>query len=79
MEEPNDGAPVGAEGPAQPLQHDRGEPADRNVFENPVPRDEEAHRGSSGDRCRLKAPLFTGNENVEQFIQEFSDVVAITQ
>jgi len=26
-----------------------------------------------------KSPIFTGNEDIEQFTKEFSDVVAITQ
>jgi len=30
-------------------------------------------------RYRLKAPTFAGQEDVEQFIQEFSDLVGITQ
>jgi len=43
------------------------------------PRGKEAHRELPDYRYRLKAPVFTGNENMEQFIQEFSDVVAVTQ
>jgi len=31
------------------------------------------------DRYRLKAPTFTGEEAVEQFIQEFHDVMEVTQ
>jgi len=31
------------------------------------------------DRYRLKAPTFTGEEEVEQFIQEFSDVMEVNQ
>jgi len=31
------------------------------------------------DRYRLKAPTFTGEEAVEQFIQEFQDVMEVTQ
>jgi len=31
------------------------------------------------DRYRLKVPTFTGEEEVEQFIQEFSDVMDVAQ
>jgi len=41
--------------------------------EGPMLQVEEAHR------YRLKAPTFTGREDVEQFIHEFEDVVDITQ
>jgi len=40
---------------------------------------EEAHRELPGDRYRLKAPVFTSNEDVEQCIQEFSDVAEFSQ
>jgi len=79
MAEPNDGVPAVAERPVQTPQQDGGELADHNVLENPVPLGEEAHGRLSGNRYRLKGPVFTGNENVKQFIQEFSDVVAVTQ
>jgi len=52
----NNGVPATVEELAQPPRQDGGEPADPNVFENPVPQSEEAHRGLSGDRYRLKAP-----------------------
>jgi len=35
--------------------------------------------GEEPYRYRLKAPVFTGSEDVEQFIQEFSEVIDITQ
>jgi len=35
--------------------------------------------GEEAYRYRLKAPVFTGLEDVEQFIQEFSEVIDITQ
>jgi len=37
------------------------------------------HPGEEAYRYRLKVPVFTGLEDVEQFIQEFSNVIAITQ
>jgi len=36
-------------------------------------------QGTEAYRYRLKAPTFTGLEDIEQFIQEFSDVIDITQ
>jgi len=35
--------------------------------------------GEEAYRYRLKAPAFTGLEDVEQFIQEFSEVIDVTQ
>jgi len=35
--------------------------------------------GEEAYRYRLKAPVFTGLKDVEQFIQEFSEVIDITQ
>jgi len=43
-----------------------------------VPLDEGAHRELPDYRYRLKAPVLTGHEDVGQFIQEFSDVMAVT-
>jgi len=59
-----------AEGPAR---HIEGEPDIAVNPEAPVLQEEEAYR------YRLKAPVFTGLEDVEQFIQEFSEVIDITQ
>jgi len=50
-----------------------GEPAYAVAKGGPVLQGEQAYR------YRLKASTFMGWENVEQFIQEFSDVVDITQ
>jgi len=44
-----------------------------------VSRGKEAHGKLSVYRYLLKAPVFTGNEDVEQFIQEFRNMVAVTQ
>jgi len=41
--------------------------------------DEEADRAPRGDRYRLKALVFSGKEDVEQFIMKFGDVAAIIQ
>jgi len=74
------GVPAMVEQPAQPLQQDRGEPVNNNfALENPVLRGEGAYRKLPGDRYSLKAPVFTSNEVVEQFIKEFIDVVEVTQ
>jgi len=59
-----------AEGPAQRIE---GELDITVAPEAPVLQEEEAYR------YRLKAPVFTGLEDVEQFIQEFSEVIDITQ
>jgi len=36
-------------------------------------------QGEEADRYRLQAPIFTGLEDIEQFIQKFNDVIDITQ
>jgi len=41
--------------------------------------DVRAPRELNEDRYRLKAPTFTGEDEVEQFIQEFHDVMEVTQ
>jgi len=79
MADPENGVPGMAEEPAQPPWQEEGEPANGNGIENPVPPGEEAHREIPDYRYCLKAPIFMGIEDVEQFIQEFSDVVAVTQ
>jgi len=66
----------GARRHAEPPQRGEGEPTDRNVLGDSL--QQEVHAEVSSDRHRLKASDFTGNEDIEQFIQEFSDV-AITQ
>jgi len=56
-----------------------GEHDDNVIPVNPVMEVEErrAPRELNEDRYRLKAPTFTGEEEVEQFIQEFSDVMEV--
>jgi len=49
---------------------------ERNIVVNP---EELMQPGEEAYRHRLKAPVFTGLEDVEQFIQEFSEVIGITQ
>jgi len=44
-----------------------------------MPEERDAHRELPGDKYRLKAPTFTGDGDVEHFIQEFSDVADVTQ
>jgi len=41
--------------------------------------DRRAPKELNEDRCRLKAPIFTGKEALEQFIQVLSDVMEVTQ
>jgi len=56
-----------------------GEHDDNVVPVNPVMEERRAPRELNEDRYWLKAPTFTGEEEVEQFIQEFSDVMEVTQ
>jgi len=85
MVEPNPESAEGERGPAEgerlaePPQPNEGEPAALDAHRNPITQGEEANRKLSGDKYRLKAPVFTGNEDVEQFIQEFGDVVGFSQ
>jgi len=57
----------------EPARHMEGEPDIAVASEGPVLQGEETYR------YHLKASTFTGLEDVEQFIQEFSDVIDITQ
>jgi len=60
----------------QPIEGER----DNNVVpRDPVIEKRGAHRELVADRYRLKSPTFTGNEEAEQFILEFSDVMEVTQ
>jgi len=54
----------------------KGEHNDNTLRENPIAR---AYAELPAHRYRLKGPTFTGNEDVEQFTQEFSDVADVTQ
>jgi len=56
-----------------------GERYHKVFMENPVAEGRGAYRELAADRYRLKAPTFAGNENVEQFIMEISDVMGVTQ
>jgi len=62
--------------PPQPAE---GEREDNVVLVNPVIEERRAPKEMNEDRYRLKAPTFTGEEEVEQFIEEFSDVMEVTQ
>jgi len=57
----------------RPAQRIEGELDIAVAPEAPVLQEEEVYR------YRLKAPVFTGLEDVERFIQEFSEVIDITQ
>jgi len=53
---------------------------DHNIFmENPMAEGRGVYRELAADRYQLKVPTFAGNEDVEQFIMEFSDVMEVTQ
>jgi len=54
-------------------RRDDAMPVNHVVEERRVPRE------LTEDRYRLKAPTFTGEEEVEQFIQEFCDVMDVAQ
>jgi len=73
MMEPSTGVPAVAKGPVQPPQRNEGEPINSVVWEDPLQWDKEVYW-----YC-LKAPVFTGGEEVKQFIQEVNDVAAVTQ
>jgi len=53
---------------------------DNNVVPaNPVKEERRVSRELNEHRYRLKALTFTGEEKVEQFIQEFNDVMEVTK
>jgi len=62
-----------------PLQQIEGEHVDNNIPVEPGAEERVAYRVRDADRYRLKASTFTGEEEVEQFIQEFGDVIEVTQ
>jgi len=64
-----------------PPQQTEGEHEDNVAPINFVIEVEEtrAPKDLNKDRYRLKAPTFTGEEEVEQFMQEFSDLMEVTQ
>jgi len=62
------------------IPQNEGEDDDVVIPVNPVVLEEvRVPRELDEDRYRLKAPTFTGEEEVEQFIQEFQDVMEVTQ
>jgi len=61
-----------------PRQLAEGECDNDAVFIDPAMEERRAPRELGADRYRLKAPTFTGEEEVEQFIQELSDVMEVT-
>jgi len=56
-----------------------GEREHNIIMENPMAEERVAYRELAADRYWLKAPTFAGNEDVEQFILEFSDVMKVIQ
>jgi len=59
---------------------DRGERDNVAIPREPVVLEEvRVRRELYEDRYRLEAPTFTGEEEVEQFIQEFQEVLEIAQ
>jgi len=63
-----------------PIPQNEGEGDDTVIPVNPVVlEDVRAPRELNEDRYLLKAPNFTGEEEVEQFIQKFQNVMEVTQ
>jgi len=68
------------EGTELPIPLNEGEGDNVAIPIKPVVLEEvRVHRELYEDRYRLKAPTFTGEEAVEQFIQEFQEVMEIAQ
>jgi len=68
------------EGTEIPIPLNEGEEDDVAIPIEPVVLEEvRAPRELNEDRYRLKAPIFSGDEAVEQFIQEFQDVMEVAQ
>jgi len=69
------------DGTELPIPLNEGERDNVDIPVEPVVLDEEVRilREHGEDRYRLKAPNFTGEEAVEQFIQEFQDVMEIAE
>jgi len=65
--------------PAEAVRLDEGMPVGLEVRNNLIPQGMEAHSELSGDRYGLNALILTSKEDVEEFDQEFSDVVAISR
>jgi len=62
-----------------PTQQAEGEHDNNVVPVNPVIEKGRAPRKLNEDRYRFKAPTFTGEEEAEQFIQEFNDVMEVAE
>jgi len=63
-----------------PIPLNEGEEDNVVIPNNPVVLEEaRVPRELNEDRYRLKAPTFTGDEAVKQFIQEFQDVMEVAQ
>jgi len=68
------------EGTELPIPLNEGEEDNVAIPIEPVVEEEViVPRELNEDRYRLKAPTFTGEETVEQFIQEFQDVMEVAQ
>jgi len=71
---------IAEEGTELPIPLNEGEEDNVAIPIEPVVLEEvRVPRELNEDRYRLKAPTFTGDETVEQFIQEFQDVMEVAQ
>jgi len=60
-------------------QQAKGERDNNVVPMDPAIEERGAQKELVADRYHLNAPTFTGEEEVEQFIREFGDVMEVTQ
>jgi len=68
------------EGTELPIPKNEGEEDDVDINVEPVVREEvRVHRECYEEKYRLKAPTFSGEVPVEQFVQEFQDVMEVAQ
>jgi len=68
------------EGTELPIPMNEGEEDDIDINVKPVVREVvRVHREYYENKYQLKVPTFSGEEPVEQFVQEFQDVMEVTQ
>jgi len=68
------------EGTELPIPSNEGEEDNVDINVEPVVREEvRIHRECYEEKYRLKVPTFSGEEPVEQFVQEFQDVMEVAQ
>jgi len=68
------------EGTELPIPRNEGEEDNVGINIEPVVEEEvRVHRECYEEKYRLKVPTFSGEEPVEQFVQEFQDVMEVAQ